>query len=95
MMEDILDPSSVTTCENSGFNLLDTPGQSLTFSSDNYPSNYGKGTDCYWSFYAKNATQVIVTIFEFEVITLLVQHAQTRLIEKMSFQILKLPNFLV
>ena len=66
-MEDILPPSSVTTCKNSGFNLLSEPGQSITITSDNYPSDYGKGTDCYWSFYAKDVTQLRVTISEFEV----------------------------
>ena len=67
MMENLLDSSSVTTCKNSGFNLMDKSVSSLAFTSDNYPSDYGEKTNCYWSIYAPGAMKIKVTITEFVV----------------------------
>ena len=59
--------TSEPTCKNTGFTQLDATGQTLTFTSDNYPSNYGQGSDCYWSVFAPNATKLKITISSFDV----------------------------
>ena len=67
MIQNLLQTSDVDTCKNSGYNLLDVSGQSITITSDNYPSKFDKDIHCYWAFYAPDAMKLKITISTFQV----------------------------